>query len=84
MMCDNRSVVTVSIVPTSVLNKRRNAICYHRVREAQDAGAIRVGSVPLLPDDSTFLRSNTYHTRVLSLSHSVIADGIVSFIQHRR
>ena len=43
VMCDNRAVVTNSSVPTSVLNKRHNAICYHRVREAQAAGVIRVG-----------------------------------------
>ena len=43
VMCDNRSVVTNSSVPTSVLNKRHNAICYHRIREAQAAGVIRVG-----------------------------------------
>ena len=43
VMCDNRSFVTNSSVPTSVLNKRHNAICYHRVREAQAAGVIRVG-----------------------------------------
>ena len=43
IFCDNRSVVTNSSVPTSVLNKRHNAICYHRVREAQAAGVIRVG-----------------------------------------
>ncbi len=44
VLCANRSVVTNSSVSTSVLNKRHNAICYHRVREAQDAGVIRVGS----------------------------------------
>ena len=43
VFCDNRSVVTNSSVPTSVLNKRHNAICYHRVREAQAADTIRVG-----------------------------------------
>ena len=43
VFCDNRSVVTNSSVPASVLNKRHNAICYHRVREAQAAGVIRVG-----------------------------------------
>ena len=43
VMCDNRSVVTNSSVPTSVLNKRHDTICYHRVREAQAAGVIRVG-----------------------------------------
>jgi len=43
ILCDNKSVVTTSSVPTSVLNKRHNALCYHRVREAQAAGMIRVG-----------------------------------------
>jgi len=43
ILCDDQSMVTNSSVPTSVLNKRHNAICYHRVREAQGAGMIRVG-----------------------------------------
>jgi len=43
ILCDNQSVVTNSSVPTSVLNKRHNAICYHRVHEAQAAGMVRVG-----------------------------------------
>ena len=43
MYCDNQSVVTNSSIPTSMLNKRHNAICYHRVREAQAAGTIMVG-----------------------------------------
>ena len=43
VFCDNKSVVTNSSVPASVLSKRHNAICYHRVREAQAAGIIRVG-----------------------------------------
>ena len=32
--CDNNSVVKNSSVPASVLNKRHNYICYHRVVEA--------------------------------------------------
>jgi hypothetical protein len=46
VFCDNKSVVTNASVPTSVLNKRHNAICYHRVREAQAAGTIRVAWIP--------------------------------------
>ena len=43
MFCDNKLVATNSSIPTSVLKKRHNAICYHIVREAQAAGTIRVG-----------------------------------------
>ena len=34
LLGDNKSVVTSSIVPTATLNKRHNALAYHRVREA--------------------------------------------------
>jgi len=30
---DNQSVVTSSTLPHSKLNKRHNALCYHKVRE---------------------------------------------------
>ena len=43
VFCDNMSVFKNSSIPTSVLNKRHNAIYYHRFREAQDAGIIGVG-----------------------------------------
>ena len=33
-------------VPTSYFYKWHNAICYHRVREAQAAGILRVGFIP--------------------------------------
>jgi hypothetical protein len=46
VFCDNKSVVTNATVPASVLNKRHNAICYHRVREAQAAGIIYVSWIP--------------------------------------
>ena len=41
--CDNKLVVTNSIVQASVLNKRHNAIFYHRVKKSQAAGTLRVG-----------------------------------------
>lgn len=42
VFCDNESVVRNSTAPESTLKKKHNAICYHRVREAQAAGIIRV------------------------------------------
>ena len=40
VLCDNKSVVTNSSVPESVLSKRHNTMCYHQVREAQAYGMI--------------------------------------------
>jgi hypothetical protein len=42
VFCDNESVVKNSTAPESTLKKRHNAIAYHRAREAQAAGIIRV------------------------------------------
>ena len=41
MFGDNQSVVTSSTIPTSALNKRHNALAYHRVREAIAAGFLK-------------------------------------------
>ena len=46
VFCDNMSVVKNSSIPTSALNKRHNAIYYHKVREALDAGIIEVVCIP--------------------------------------
>ena len=43
VFCDPMSVVKNYSIPTSALNKRYNAICFHRFREVQDAGILRVG-----------------------------------------
>ena len=72
VLCDNKSVTTNSSVPTSVLNKRHNAICYHRVREAQAAGTIRVGWIPgehNLADlfTKTTMAGNTRHGLVVNI-----------------
>jgi hypothetical protein len=40
--CDNQSVVYNATIPESTLVKKRNAICYHRVCEAEAAGIIQV------------------------------------------
>ena len=43
VFCDNQSVVTNVSIPSSVLNKKRSSMFYHRVREAHTDDTIRVG-----------------------------------------
>jgi hypothetical protein len=42
VFCDNESVVKNSTKPESTLKKKHKAIAYHRVREAQAAGIVRI------------------------------------------
>jgi hypothetical protein len=42
MFCDNESVVKSSTRPESTLQKKHNAIAYHRVREAQAAKIVAI------------------------------------------
>ena len=42
VFCDNELVVKNSTKPESTLKKKHNAIAYHRVREAQAAGIVRI------------------------------------------
>jgi len=42
VFCDNQGVVNNTTLPESVLNKKHNQICYHRVREAVASGIIRI------------------------------------------
>jgi len=43
VFCDNESVTKNASIPSSVLSKKHNSICYHKVREAEASGAQRVG-----------------------------------------
>ena len=45
VFCDNQSVITNLRIPSYVLNKKHNFICYHRVLEAHTAGTIRFGLI---------------------------------------
>ena len=42
VFCDNEAVVRNTTKPESTLKKKHNAIAYHRVRESQAAGVIRI------------------------------------------
>ena len=46
VICDNESVFKNSTVPESTLKKKHNAIAYHRAREAQAAGIVRIAWEP--------------------------------------
>ena len=43
IFCDNRSVVMSISKAEARLNKKHNAICFHRIGEAAARGMIRVG-----------------------------------------
>jgi hypothetical protein len=45
LICDNQSVVSSLQMPSSSLNKKHNAIAYHKCREAVAAGFIRVAFI---------------------------------------
>jgi len=42
VFCDNQGVVNNTTLPESVLSKKHNQICYHRVCEEVTAGIIRI------------------------------------------
>jgi len=46
LLGDNQSVVLNTTVPASVLKKKHNAVCYHRIREACAASIIRFCHIP--------------------------------------
>jgi hypothetical protein len=46
VFCDNESVFKNASVPESTLKKKHNAIAYHRTREAQAAGIVRIAWEP--------------------------------------
>jgi hypothetical protein len=45
MMCDNRSVVLSSTLPSNTLKKKHNAIAYHKVRESVASKIIKVNHI---------------------------------------
>jgi len=42
VFCDNQAVVNNTTLAESMLTKKHNQICYHRVREAAAAGIVRI------------------------------------------
>jgi hypothetical protein len=46
VLVDNETVMKNATIPSSTLQKKHNAICYHYVREAVTAGIMRVAHIP--------------------------------------
>ena len=63
MFCDNQSVVTNVSIPSSVLNKKHNYICYQSFREAHTAGTIRVGWISGEYNKADIGTKTTIHTK---------------------
>ena len=62
VFCDNQSVVTNVSIPSYVLNKKYNSICYHRVREAHTDGTIKIGWISGDYNKSDIGTKTTIHT----------------------
>ena len=72
VFCDNKSVVTNASIPTSMINKKHNSICYHRVRESHAAGITRVGWISGEYNKSDLLTKTSLSTsRRYDLSNSI-------------
>ena len=75
IFCDNVSVVHNLSILASSLNKSHNTIYYHRVREAQDSGIIRVGCIPgdFNPSD-LFTKTKIPGNKRHNLVHSIFSN----------
>jgi hypothetical protein len=52
--CDNESVFKSAVFPESTLQKKHNSIAYHKTREAQAAGMVRIAWITLEKNLSDF------------------------------
>ena len=64
MFGDNKSVVTTSTIPQSILNKRHNMLPYHRVREVIAAKIIEFHQCSSGQNKSEILSKHWEHARV--------------------
>ena len=64
VFCDNESVTKNASIPSSVLSKKHNSICYHKVREAEASGAQRVGWISGNYNQADILTKTTLSTLV--------------------
>jgi hypothetical protein len=76
MFGDNKSVVTSSTIPHSVLNKRHNALSYHRVREAIAAKILAFVHIEGSKNPADILSKHYGHAQVWHMVRALLFCGI--------
>ena len=74
---DNQSVVSNVSIPSYVLNKKHNSICYHRFREGHTAGTIRVGLISggYIKDDIGTKKKKSYKEMIRVPEFDIYREG---------
>ena len=80
VFCNNQSVVTYVIIPSYVLNKKQNSICYHMFWESHTAGTIQVGWISGEYNKSDICTNTTIPTKRQYKSLNSIFNDKVSMI----
>ena len=72
MFGDNQSVISSSTLPHSALNKRHNALSYHRVREAVAAGIVKFIHMFGESNSANVLRKHCAHPQLWPLIEPIL------------
>ena len=75
VFCDNGGVVSNASRPESTLNKKHNAICYHRVREAAAKGIVRIAKEDTITNTADLLTKNLATERRRELLLQIFIKG---------
>ena len=75
IFCDNRGVVANASRPESTLNKKHNAICYHRVRKAASRGIIRIAKEDTMTNTADLLTKQLPTERRRELLQQIFIKG---------
>ena len=67
--CDNESVFKNASIPDSTLKKKHTSICYHRLREAEAAGTVRIAK-----EGTTMNLSDLFTNPLPELRHMFLLD----------
>jgi hypothetical protein len=72
VLVDNDTVVKNSTIPSSTLQKKHNAICYHFVREAVAAKIMRIAYIPSGENLADMFTKPLVATKLQALCHKIL------------